>query len=228
MRIFSLPMNAVFIGICALVLYRPSWADKFNNTGVGTINTCDSITVVGVGVVSPDSLSGETNLALGKTPLWGEGGQIELSSDGSPDGKGFFLDNYQYGDTTIIRFLFGNNHETTSFWAYLNLVSGEFVATSLRATSINITGGGGWHFPDYVFEPGYKPLSLMETEKFVRAHKHLPDIPNASEISRDGINLGDLNLKLLKQVEELTLHAIEQEKRIQSLEQKLGKSGGNQ
>lgn len=68
--------------------------------------------------------------------------------------------------------------------------------------------------PDYVFEKGYKLRSLEEIESFVKEKKHLPDIPSAKVLERDGMSIGEMNLQLLKTVEELTLHVIEMNKEI--------------
>lgn len=75
--------------------------------------------------------------------------------------------------------------------------------------------------PDYVFEPDYNLSSLGEIASYVKVNKHLPEIPSAKEISRDGLDLAEMNLLLLKKVEELTLHAIENEKKRTDLEEKV-------
>jgi hypothetical protein len=64
--------------------------------------------------------------------------------------------------------------------------------------------------PDYVFELDYKLSSLDELKKYL--DKCLPEIPSAKQMEKDGIDLGDMNVKLLKKVEELTLYAIDQQK----------------
>jgi len=74
--------------------------------------------------------------------------------------------------------------------------------------------------PDYVFEKDYKLLSLEETKAYIDANKHLPEVPSAKEMEKNGVQLGEMNMLLLKKVEELTLYIIEQEKRIQKLENK--------
>ena len=71
--------------------------------------------------------------------------------------------------------------------------------------------------PDYVFEEDYDLWSLAETEQFIKAHKHLPEIPSAAEMEKNGIELKEMNLKLLQKVEELTLHLIEQNKKIEDI-----------
>lgn len=66
--------------------------------------------------------------------------------------------------------------------------------------------------PDYVFEEDYDLTSLKDLEAYIKANKHLPEIPSAKEMEVNGIILGEMNMLLLKKIEELTLHAIEQEK----------------
>ncbi len=58
--------------------------------------------------------------------------------------------------------------------------------------------------PDYVFEREYPLLSLVRTDAYIKANKHLPEVPSAAQMKRDGIELGKMNMILLKKVEELT------------------------
>ena len=76
----------------------------------------------------------------------------------------------------------------------------------------------GFQAPDYVFEKDYPLTSLSDLQTYIDQNKHLPEIPSAKEMEEKGINLKEMNLLLLKKVEELTLHIINQEKRIQILE----------
>jgi len=68
--------------------------------------------------------------------------------------------------------------------------------------------------PDYVFEENYPLPSLEATEAYIQAHKHLPEIPSAAEMEANGIQLKEMNLLLLKKMEEMTLHIIEMDKKI--------------
>ena len=68
--------------------------------------------------------------------------------------------------------------------------------------------------PDYVFENDYKLKSLQEIENYIKENKHLPEIPSAKEIEKNGLMLAEMNMHLLKKIEELTLYSIEQNKRI--------------
>lgn len=71
--------------------------------------------------------------------------------------------------------------------------------------------------PDYVFANDYKLKSLQEVEEYTKSHHHLPEIPSAKELQKDGINVAEMNMALLKKVEELTLYVIEQQKNTQQL-----------
>ncbi len=67
---------------------------------------------------------------------------------------------------------------------------------------------------DYVFKPTYKLMPLHEVEQFVKTNSHLPEIPSATEITKNGLSMGEMQNKLLQKVEELTLYMISQQKTI--------------
>jgi len=75
--------------------------------------------------------------------------------------------------------------------------------------------------PDYVFAPDYKLLGLNEVEDHINEHQHLPEVPSAAEMAKDGVDVIDLNFKLLQKVEELTLYIIAQNKDIQQLQKEV-------
>ncbi|MNL29025.1 hypothetical protein D3C87_1506970 [compost metagenome] len=68
----------------------------------------------------------------------------------------------------------------------------------------------GW--PDYVFKKEYNLPTLEEVEKHIAVKGHLENIPSEEEVLKNGINLGDMNAKLLQKIEELTLYMIEMKK----------------
>lgn len=74
------------------------------------------------------------------------------------------------------------------------------------------------NWPDYVFNKNYDLPSLKTIETFINNNKHLPGVPSADEVKKEGIDLGDNQAILLKKVEELTLYIIEQNKKIEKLE----------
>ncbi|KRB56701.1 tail fiber protein [Flavobacterium sp. Root186] len=66
--------------------------------------------------------------------------------------------------------------------------------------------------PDYVFENDYKLKTLQEVEDYIKEKKHLPEIPSAKEIEKNGLMLAEMNMALLKKIEEMTLYMIEMKK----------------
>ncbi|MEC7262607.1 MAG: hypothetical protein VXW38_02635, partial [Bacteroidota bacterium] len=52
--------------------------------------------------------------------------------------------------------------------------------------------------PDYVFKEGYGLKSLEEVHGYIKEHGHLPNIPSAQKMEEDGIQLGEMNMKLLE------------------------------
>ncbi|WP_143070736.1 tail fiber protein [Flagellimonas taeanensis] len=66
--------------------------------------------------------------------------------------------------------------------------------------------------PDYVFREGYDLKSLEEVQNHIKEHGHLPNIPSAKEMEANGIQLGEMNMKLLEKIEELTLYVIQLKK----------------
>ncbi|BFP42653.1 hypothetical protein FGF1_34980 [Flavobacteriaceae bacterium GF1] len=77
--------------------------------------------------------------------------------------------------------------------------------------------------PDYVFKEGYDLKSLEEVQNHIKKHGHLPNIPSAKELKANGIELGEMNMKLLEKIEELTLYVIELENRNREYEGKFEK-----
>jgi len=73
------------------------------------------------------------------------------------------------------------------------------------------------NLPDYVFDETYKLKSLQEIETFYKQNKHLEGVPSAKEALENGIELGDFVSTLLKKIEELTIHVVEQNKEIEKL-----------
>jgi hypothetical protein len=64
-------------------------------------------------------------------------------------------------------------------------------------------------------------MPLSQVEQAIKKDQHLPGIPSAQEMSSRGVSVGDLQTKLLAKVEELTLHQIEQEKKLSAQESQL-------
>lgn len=74
---------------------------------------------------------------------------------------------------------------------------------------------------DDVFDADYELMPLDELEAYVQRERHLPGVPPQTDVERDGIDLAQTNEMLLRKVEELTLHAIDQKKRTEELERRI-------
>jgi len=77
------------------------------------------------------------------------------------------------------------------------------------------------NWPDYVFAKDYQLPTLLETEKYIKTRGRLPGIPSVEDVKVNGVDLGDMNSKLLQKIEELTLHLIEKEKELNNQKQLL-------
>ncbi|SCY78237.1 hypothetical protein SAMN02927916_3360 [Flavobacterium anhuiense] len=89
------------------------------------------------------------------------------------------------------------------------------VAGNIASREVKVTVNAG---ADFVFEKNYDLPSLDSIDKFIQENKHLPEIASAEEMKKDGINLSEMNIKLLQKIEEMTLYMIEQNKKINELQ----------
>lgn len=91
------------------------------------------------------------------------------------------------------------------------------VLGTIRAKEVLVNLDGG---ADFVFEKDYKLPTIEHVATYVQENKHLPDIPSATEMTKNGVSMGDMQVKLLQKVEELTLYAIQQNDSKKELEKK--------
>jgi hypothetical protein len=117
---------------------------------------------------------------------------------------------------TSLKVLYGSNGNvgigTFSPDATLT-VNGNIHSKEVKV-DLNIPG------PDYVFEKDYKLTSLEEIKNYIDQNKHLPEVPSAKEMEKNGVQLGEMNMLLLRKIEELTLHLIEQNKMMAELKER--------
>ncbi len=85
------------------------------------------------------------------------------------------------------------------------------VAGDINSREVRVTVNAG---ADFVFEKDYDLPSLDSVANYIKENKHLPEIASAEEMKKDGINLSEMNIKLLQKIEELTLYLIAKEKAI--------------
>jgi hypothetical protein len=183
---------------------------------------------VGVGTASPQStldIRGNIVSETGANPIFYAGvGSSELNryllllnstglhtASGLMAGGILIADSYTYaspGKNDLI--VKGNVGIGTSSPDAKLAVSGQVHAQEVKV-SVTVPG------PDYVFEKDYKLTSLEEIKNYIDQNKHLPEVPSAKEMEKNGVQLGEMNMLLLKKIEELTLYVIEQNKKMEEL-----------
>ena len=95
------------------------------------------------------------------------------------------------------------------------------VCGTIRAKEVKIDLDGTCTVPDYVFKEGYQLMGLQELEQFVQTNHHLPEIPSENEMHENGVNLMELQMKLLQKIEELTLYTIELNHQLKNIQGRL-------
>ncbi|RXG11371.1 hypothetical protein DSM03_1178 [Leeuwenhoekiella aestuarii] len=143
-------------------------------------------------------VEGVVNVSMGDPELINNSGELLLNE---PDYESFYMSDNGLGNVGI-----GTQSPDEKL-----TVKGNIHAEEVRV-DLSVPA------PDYVFEKDYDLKTLDEVENYIIANKHLPEIPSANDFERDGIPTGEMNMLLLKKVEELTLYILNQNKRIQLLE----------
>ncbi len=111
--------------------------------------------------------------------------------------------NLGHGKNDKISFINGDNNEMAS------LQNGIM---TLDKVVLNIGS-----FPDYVFSEDYDLMPLKDVATYIKENKHLPNMPSEKEVVSKGMDVKQINTILVEKVEELTLHTIAQEEKINIL-----------
>ncbi|WP_340065719.1 hypothetical protein [Ascidiimonas aurantiaca] len=213
-----------------LAVYSYSQTNVFpdtGNVGIGTVNPKQKLDLLGNLLLNSEDASLANNivnsssiifrssgyatdnkaryqlwtiLSMGKS-TWGSG---DLIFQSNTDGMGY---------NERVRFSANGNvgigtSDLTNGWKLA-------VNGNIRAKEIKVETG----WSDFVFYDDYKLPTLQEVENHIKEKGHLKDIPSAKEVEENGIFLGEMDAKLLQKIEELTLYTIQQEKKIQKLEE---------
>jgi hypothetical protein len=196
--------------------------------GIAQTNTFPSSGNVGIGTTSP---SAPLKIGAGTASLhYGSNGVLIKFNSGdrallelhSPDGANRLVFQSLSGGTYLgsldqkplyLQSDGGNvGIGTTNPQAKL-AVNGDIFSKKVKVTQ------SGW--PDYVFAPGYRLRPLSEVELFIKLKQHLPDVPSAATVEKEGIDLGDNQAVLLKKIEELTLYIIDLNKEVEGLKKEI-------
>lgn len=160
-------------------------------------------------------------------------------ADNSTLGKGIYFGSLNSGEAIgSNRSAANDNHEGLDFWTngskrfsikndgkirvgastlntpgtYKLYVEGGILTEKVRVAVKNTA-----NWADYVFAPDYHLRPLAEVEKFVQENRHLPGVPSAEEVVKEGVGLAEMDAKLLEKIEELTLYLIDLKKEVDAL-----------
>ena len=98
-------------------------------------------------------------------------------------------------------------------WSFTLAVKGKIICEEVLVDSL--------FGCDYVFEPTYKLMPWPKVETYYKTHKHLPGVPPAKEMQEKGVQLGEMNMILLRKIEELHLYIEELHDKIEELNKRI-------
>ena len=181
-----------------IFLANTGTSTNFNATGL-TPDTTYDFTVLAQDAAGNTSATGNTESV---TTLAGAG-VVDYTSENA---------NLDSVDWTV-RDLFANQNVgigTTNTQGYRLAVAGNVIAEGVK-----VELQGNW--PDFVFEEKFQLMDLEKVREYIKENGHLPNIPSAEKIKENGIDLGDMDARLLQKIEELTLYILAQQNQIELL-----------
>jgi hypothetical protein len=179
--------------------------------GDGALYNSTGSNNVAVGQLAGSATTGSNSVFIGHNAGSNEAGgdKLYISNSGS-------VTPLVYGDFSSKFLAIGEvsvaDRAAAASGGYRLLVKGGMMTEKIK---VAIAGSGDW--ADYVFEEGYKMLSLNEVEEYIKVNKHLPNVPSTAEILENGIDVAKTDAKLLEKIEELTLYLIDLSKEVEQL-----------
>lgn len=186
-----------------------------NNMALGAYALFSNVTGSGniaIGLSAGQNATGSNNMFLGFQAGLNETSDNKLyianSSTATPTIYGDFSANFvSIGAIPVLK----RNAIATSG------VYGLLVEKGILTEKLKVATVASVDWADYVFEKNYKMLTLEEVEKFVKENKHLPNVPSADDMSKNGLDVVSSDSKLLEKIEELTLYMIQLNKDVKEL-----------
>lgn len=114
------------------------------------------------------------------------------------------------GDFKSTKAIIGNVTKTPSTY---NL----FVEKGILTEKVRVAVKNSSEWADYVFEEDYNLMPINELQDYVSENKHLPNVPSAKDVVKDGIDMAQMDATLLEKIEEAYLYIIKQQQEIEDL-----------
>jgi len=176
---------------------------------------------VGMGIVSPKGglhirrnqpnnvphLILEATRSTGRSELWFMDGRSETEGDALRQQLNGDAFNISFNGTGGVEFQVAKSGDVSVPRGNLTVPNGSIVV-----------GGSTLIVPDYVFHPDYALMSLDAVQAFTAAYRHLPHLPSAAEIQAGGLDMVEMQLAMLRTLEEFALHSFALEARLAALE----------
>jgi hypothetical protein len=215
------------VGLAALARYSGVNSDALNsNTGIGygalaNLKNGDANTSLGR-IALRALLSGNNNIGIGYNAglnlTQGTNNILignEVTTTSSIANNQLNIGNWIYGNNGKIAI--GNFTNVPQVFSNPNNAGYQLIVKNgIKTEKVRVELASVHNWADYVFTKDYQLMPLNELESFIVKNKHLPNIPTAEEVVKEGVDLGAMDVKLLEKIEELTLHTIELNKKNES------------
>jgi len=204
---------------------------------------------VGVGVSSPSAqlhISGDMKLGVDGGLASGYGNYLNFLGNGL-NGDPLYMARYNNGsNNSELRvnigddygqaqdlFTVGTHHWSTGTWyPHFAVQASGRVGIGTTSPDEKLAVKGKIHAeevrvdlsvpgPDYVFDKGYDLPTVDQLKAYIDEHHHLPEVPSAKEMEANGVQLGEMNMLLLKKIEELTLYVIDLKSELDEVKKKV-------
>jgi len=180
------------------------------NLGVGTATPLGKLHISGAGSdvesILENTTDGNAKITFSSnTKMW------SLTKRNSSEGNAFqlyFNNGTQWIFPAYMTFLPNGNMGIGTIAPGTNKLA---VEGTIAARKVVVTMSAS--FPDYVFKKEYRLPSLSNVARYIRSNGHLPEMPTADSVQKNGLDLGSNQTLLVKKIEELTLYIIEQNKK---------------